>query len=72
MGSLIFCNTGSFLGLFRPKTRNVFFPMVDSRHTACMKLRLLCFVWCALMLGQTPEARRHFKNAQGLFEVHDD
>ncbi len=37
-----------------------------------MKLRLLCFLWCALMLGQTPEARRHFKNAQGLFAAHDD
>lgn len=37
-----------------------------------MKLRLLCFLWCALMSGQTPEARRHFGNARGLFGEHDD
>ena len=36
-----------------------------------MKL-LLCFLWCALMSGQTPEARSHFRNAQGLFGEHDD
>ena len=30
------------------------------------------FLCCALMSGQTPEARSHFKNAQGLFEEHDD
>ena len=37
-----------------------------------MKLRLLCFLWCALLLGQTPEALRHFKNARALFGEHDD
>jgi tetratricopeptide (TPR) repeat protein len=37
-----------------------------------MKLRPLCFLWCALLLAQTPEALRHFKNGQGLFEEHDD
>ncbi len=35
-------------------------------------MKLLCFLWCALLLGQTPEALRHFKNGQGLFEEHDD
>ncbi len=44
----------------------------DSRYTACMTLRLLCFLWCALILGQTREALRHFNNARGLFGVHDD
>ncbi len=37
-----------------------------------MKLSLLCFPWCVVMLGQMPEARRHFENARGLFEAHDD
>ncbi len=33
---------------------------------------LPCFLCCALMPGQTPEARSHFENAQGLFQEHDD
>jgi len=42
------------------------------RYTAGMRLRLLGFLWCGLMLAQTPEALRHFKNARGLFGTHDD
>lgn len=37
-----------------------------------MKLRLLCVLWCGVLLAQTPEALRHFKNGQGFFEEHDD
>lgn len=37
-----------------------------------MKPGRLCFLWCALALCQTPEARKHFDNARGLFDAHDD
>jgi len=36
-----------------------------------MKL-LPCILCCAVLSGQAPAARSHFKNAQGLFEEHDD